>query len=239
MIQQAGQRVGLSLVLELRAALGVVERERGRVAEPLRELELVCVELGAVADAIDVQRALQIASSNERHDDERLGIDGRSLDDANARIEVRLVRVDGLTVLEGPPRDADAEGSLVVHDLLSPFAPDERGDEPAACGVHFVDHELVVRHEGADGVGDALEQCIEALLGKHVAKDVGKPAIRFDQRVRARERVRPADRGQADPRGRRAFCSVLGATHRSTSVPSRSKGAAGCRLENIAPAGHV
>ncbi len=103
-IQQAGQRVGLSLVLELGAALGVVERKRGRVAEALRELELVGVELGVVADAIDVQRALQLASRDERHDDERLGIDRRSLDDANARVEVGLVRVDGLDGSRRPNR---------------------------------------------------------------------------------------------------------------------------------------
>ena len=109
-IQKARQRVGLSLMLEPRAPLGVVERERGCVAEALRELELVLVELRVVADSVDVQRAVELTSRDERHDDKRLGIDWRSLDDANARIEVRLVRVHGLAILDGPAGDADSEG---------------------------------------------------------------------------------------------------------------------------------
>jgi hypothetical protein len=212
-IQKARQRVGLSLMLELRAALGVVERERGCVAEALRELELVLVELRVVADSVDVQRALELTSRDERHHDERLGIDRRSLDDANARIEVSLVRVHGLAVLDGPAGDARPEGRFVVDDLLRPFAADEHGDELAAGGVGLVDHELVVRHQRTNGVGDALEQRIEALLGEHVAKDVGQAAIRLDEGTRARERVRRVDRGQADRRRGRAFCSVLGAAH--------------------------
>ena len=39
-VEEAGQRVGARLMLEARADLGVVERERGGVAEALRELEL-------------------------------------------------------------------------------------------------------------------------------------------------------------------------------------------------------
>ena len=40
-VEEPGERVGLRLVLEARADLRVVERECGRVAEALRELELV------------------------------------------------------------------------------------------------------------------------------------------------------------------------------------------------------
>ena len=43
-VVEARQRVGLCLVLQPRAHLRVVERERRRIAEPLRELELVVVE---------------------------------------------------------------------------------------------------------------------------------------------------------------------------------------------------
>ena len=43
-VVEARKRVGLCLVLEPGADLRVVERERGRISEPLRELELVVVE---------------------------------------------------------------------------------------------------------------------------------------------------------------------------------------------------
>ena len=43
-VVEAGQRVGLRLVLEPRLDLGVVERERRRVAEALRELDSLAVE---------------------------------------------------------------------------------------------------------------------------------------------------------------------------------------------------
>ena len=65
-VVEAGERVGLRLALEPRADVGVVERERGRVAEPLRELELLLAERGVLADPVDVERALQRAARDER-----------------------------------------------------------------------------------------------------------------------------------------------------------------------------
>ena len=58
-VVEAGERVGLRLVLEPGADLRVVERERGCVAEPLRELELVLVERRGLAEPVDVERALE------------------------------------------------------------------------------------------------------------------------------------------------------------------------------------
>ena len=49
-VVEAGQRVGVREVLEACADLRVVERERGGVAEPARELELVLVERRVLAD---------------------------------------------------------------------------------------------------------------------------------------------------------------------------------------------
>ena len=66
-VVEPGQRVGLREMLEARLHLRVVERERGCVAEPLRELELVLVELCVLADAVDVERALQRAARDQRH----------------------------------------------------------------------------------------------------------------------------------------------------------------------------
>ena len=72
-VPEAGQRVGLRLVLERRADVRVVDRERRRVGEPDDEPELVLREL-LVAGAIDVERPLEAAARDERHGDQRLGV---------------------------------------------------------------------------------------------------------------------------------------------------------------------
>ena len=108
-VVEAGERVRLGLVLEPRADVRVVDRERGSVAEALREEELLVGERRVLADAVDVERALELAARDERHRDERLGLDRRAGNEAHARIEVRLVREHGLAVVDGPAGDALAE----------------------------------------------------------------------------------------------------------------------------------
>ena len=109
-VVEAGQRVGLRLVLQPRAYLRVVERQRGCVAEPLRELELVLVERSRLAEPVDVERALQRAARDERDGDERLGLGRRAGDEGDARVEVRLVREHRLAVDDRPAGDALPEG---------------------------------------------------------------------------------------------------------------------------------
>ncbi len=108
-VVETGERVGLRQVLETRADLRVVERERRGVAEPLRQLELVLDEACVLADPVDVQRALERAARDQRDADQRLGLDRRARDGDHARIEMRLVRPDGLSVLDRPAGDALAE----------------------------------------------------------------------------------------------------------------------------------
>jgi hypothetical protein len=57
-VEEPRERVGLRLELEDGADLRVVERESGRVSEPLRQLELVFGEGGVLAEPVDVERAL-------------------------------------------------------------------------------------------------------------------------------------------------------------------------------------
>ncbi len=90
-VEEAGQRVGLRLMLEPRADLRVVERERGGVGEALRELELGLAEHRLLAEPVDVEHALDLGAGDERDRDERLGIDRRARHDADPRIEVRLL----------------------------------------------------------------------------------------------------------------------------------------------------
>ena len=71
-VEEAGERVGLGLVLEACANLRVVERERGGVPEALCQLELVVVERRIVTEPVDVQRAFDRVTRNERDRDQRL-----------------------------------------------------------------------------------------------------------------------------------------------------------------------
>ena len=71
-VEEAGQRVRLRLVLEARTHLRVVEGERCSVAEPLRELELVLRKGRAGADAVDVEGSLERAARDQRDRDQRL-----------------------------------------------------------------------------------------------------------------------------------------------------------------------
>src|SRR6476646_3180687 len=107
-------------MLEALSDLGVVERERGRVAEALRDLELRLAERDAVALAVDVQRALDLAARDERDADEGFGLHRRSGHGANARVEVRLVAQHSLAMARCPPGDAHQEcvEALLCEDLM-------------------------------------------------------------------------------------------------------------------------
>src|SRR5436853_5419546 len=101
-VEEAGERVGAGLMLETRANLGVIERQGGRVAEPLRDLELHLAEGDRVAFAVDVERALDLATRNERDADQCLGLEWRTGHGAHARGQMRLVREHRLAVPGGP-----------------------------------------------------------------------------------------------------------------------------------------
>ena len=94
-VPEPGERIGLRLELEARPHVGVVERERGGVAETDGEPELLLGEL-LQPDAVDVERPLDAAASDERHRDQRLRIGGSALDEAHAGVEVGAVREHGL-----------------------------------------------------------------------------------------------------------------------------------------------
>ena len=121
-VVEAGQGVRLGLVLEPCADVRVVDGQGRRVAEALREKELLVRERRVLADAIDVERALELAARDEGDGDQRLGLDRRPRHEAYARVEVRPVREHGLAVVDGPARDALAERERLAHDLVRPLA---------------------------------------------------------------------------------------------------------------------
>ena len=166
-------------MLEAGADVRVVDRERGRVTEPLREQELLVGEDGVLADAIDVERSLQVPARDERDRDERLRVDGGPGDEADAWVEVRLVREHRLSMLGGPARDALAEREALAHHLVGPLRPGEHGDQLAGRLVGLVDLDVLVGDELCQRVRDALEQRVEALLGQDVVEDLRQPAIRL------------------------------------------------------------
>ena len=185
-VVEAGQRVGLRLALQAGADVGVVERQRRRVAEPLRQLELRLAERRLLADPVDVQRPFQNAARDQRHDDQCLRVDRRARHERNARIEVCLVREHRLAVLDRPAGDPDAEGEGVVEDLVRVVAANERRDELALRLVRLVDVERLVGNDLVERVRDPDEQRVEALLREQVVEDVCEPAVGVGRRRRAR-----------------------------------------------------
>ena len=183
-VVEARQGVGLRLELEAGANLRVVERERGRVAEALGQLELLFGEDRVVAEAVDVERPLDRAARDERDGDERLGLVRRSAgNDLHARVEMRVVDELGLAVLDDPPRDAFAVDGLVAHDLVRPLVSGHEGDEDAPGLVGLVDRERVEGDEIAQRVCDPLEDCVQLLLGENVVEDLRQTAVGIDERV--------------------------------------------------------
>ena len=182
-VVQARERVRHRLVLEAGADLRVVQRERGGVAEPLRELELVVVEARLLAEPVDVQGAFDRVASDQGDRDHRLGLVCRSARHGrHAWIEMSLIDARGLAMLDAPAGQADAERTLVREDLVRPLvARPDRNEEPARL-VGFVDRQRVVRDQIGEGVRDPVEQRVEALLAEHVVKDVRKAPVRLDER---------------------------------------------------------
>ena len=182
-VVEAGERVGLRLALEPRTDVGVVERERGRVAEPLGELELLVAEGRVVADPVDVERPLQRAARDERDHDQRLRLERGSGNEAHARVEVSLVREHGLAMLDGPAGDSLAVREALAEDLVRVLAAHERRHELALRLVRLVDVQRLVRDDLVERVSDPHEQRVEALLGEQVVEDVREPAVGVDRRV--------------------------------------------------------
>ena len=201
-VVEAGERVGLRLALEPRADVRVVERQRGRVAEPLRELELGVAEGRVLADPVDVERALEDAAGDQRDADQRLGIDRRPRHEGDAGIEVRLVREHRLAVLDRPARDPDAERKGVVEDLVGVVAADEGRDEVPLRLVRLVDVQRLVGDDLVERVRDPDEQRVEALLGEQVVEDVGEAPVGVGRRRAPRSRV-----GRHQPHAR---CAEIG-----------------------------
>ncbi len=187
-VVEPGERVGLRLALEPRADVRVVECQRSRVAEPLCELELGVAEGRVLADPVDVERALEDAAGDQRHADQRLGIDRRPRHEGDARIEMRLVREHRLAVLDRPARDPDAEREGVVEDLVGVVAADEGGDEVTLRLVRLIDVQRLVGDDLVERVSDPDEQRVEALLGEQVVEDVGEAPVGVGRRRASRHR---------------------------------------------------
>ena len=182
-VLEAGQRIGLRLVLERRADVRVVDRERRGVGEADDELELLLGEL-LEPGAVDVERPLQRAARDERHHDQRLGIGWRIGDEPDARIQLGPVCEHRLPVLDRPAGDPHAERERLVREhLLGVDSARVHGAERLVDLVRLVERDVVVRDQVADGARDTFEQRVEALLRENLVEDVGQTPVRLDQRV--------------------------------------------------------
>lgn len=90
-----------------------------------------------------------------------------------------MVREHRLAVLRGPTRDSLADPDRSVEDLVGPLVARQDGNEETATLVDLEDRQRVVRDQLREGVGDPLQDRVEALLAEDVVKDVGEPAVRL------------------------------------------------------------
>ena len=180
-VEEAGERVRASLMLEPRSPLGVVERKRGRVAEALRDLELHLGEGNGVAFAVDVQRALDLAARDERDADQGLGLHRRARNGAHARIEVRLIGENSFAMLRRPAGDAFREADRGAHDLVRVHVPDQHRLQNPLRLVGFVDGQRVERDQIADRARDAHQKSVEALLREDLVEHVREPPVRLHE----------------------------------------------------------
>ena len=229
-VVEPGQRVGLREMLEPRTDLRVVERQRGRVAEPLGELELVLGEGCVCPEPVDVERALERAARDQRHDDHRLGLVRRAGDDGDARVEMGLVRPHRRPLRDRPAGQPLIELGPVVHDLFLVLGrAGEDRHELTARLVGLVDVERLVRHQIRERHRDAIEQGVEALLRHHLMKDLGQPTVRLDERLGVSAAVRRTFRRGAGSVPQQFSGPYSGSSARSRS-PLRDRAAAVLRV---------
>jgi hypothetical protein len=114
---------------------------------------------------------------------------------------MRGVRPHRAALDDGPARDPVSERGTGPEDLVGPLRPDVHRHEQLADIVSLVDVKRVVRDERADGVGDSLEQRIQALNREHLVEHVREAAIGRDERLCADEAL---GLGRNEPNLRRA-----------------------------------
>ena len=176
---EPGEWIGLSLVLQSLTDPGVVESERRGVGETLRQHELRLVE-NASALTIDVEGTFHGFARDERHGYQRLRLQRGPGNEIDPCVEMCFVREHGLPVLDGPTGDAAPEGGPRRHDLLGPRVARQHRYENRIDVIGLVDRERVVRKKVEQGVGDHLEQGVEALLREEMVIDVGQASIGVD-----------------------------------------------------------
>ena len=138
---------------------GVVERERGGVAEALRELELVVAERAVLADAVDVEHALDLRRARsagcEISASGSIGVPGTK--------RTRGSRCAWLTSAASRLRAAQpvmpsSKRTRRPQDLLGVLVAGEHGHEHGLRLVRLVDRQRVVR----DQLARACRRCARA-----------------------------------------------------------------------------
>ena len=139
-----------------------------------------------LADAIDVEHALDLRPGDQRDRDQRLRVDRRPGHEPHARVEVGLVDECRLAALAAQPVMPSSNRIVVCMISSTHWSRASTGVSTRLRLVGLVDRERVVRDQLVERVGDPHEQCVEALLREDFVEDVGKPPIRIDELRRRR-----------------------------------------------------
>ena len=163
MVVEAGEPVGVRLLDQPLAVLGVVDRERRQVGKPADQLELVIGEGDVVAQAVDVEGADGDVTDDQGHARQRLMLVlGSARHHGDSRIVVRLGQIHRLTALSHPAGDSLADGAWRLHDLVRPAIDSMHRRQQLRQLVHPVDGDRVERHQPLQLGGDPLEQLTQS-----------------------------------------------------------------------------
>ncbi len=180
-VAQAGERVVLGLGHHGPVRLGVAEGDRGLRREQLDQLELVLAEVRLdPAHAREVEGADDVARTEQRAHEHRLGLLGRARDLERPVVEMGVVGEHGLAAVDRPAGDPRIQRALVLEDHLRVAVAGEHGAPHLDRAVDAVDGQGVVRDHDLERVGDHLEHAARVEGGEQALVDLEQPALALE-----------------------------------------------------------
>ena len=160
-VVQAGQRVCLRSVPHGTVGLGILKGYRCLASEKSRELEFADAEMRlSLAHPAQVERAGDLATNQERDDDQRLGLIGGAGDRGGPFIEMNVIDALGLTMLDHPARDPHVERKGRAHDQLRKTVARLHRPHHACRAINPIDGEVVIGQNRLQRIRDEVEHAL-------------------------------------------------------------------------------
>ena len=157
MIEEPRQVVGPRPDLRRLEDLRVAQGDRDLRGEQLDQLELLLVEAGGAAEALERQHAGRARRPEQGHDDQA-AVDGAGRPEVVDPLVGPLVLDEHrLVVLDDPGRDAGLARLPRQQVVVGVHAAGGQRDQQAGRSIDDLDRDVVALDEGAHPVGDLLQ----------------------------------------------------------------------------------